>query len=173
MRSSCYINKRPVRPSVRPSVRPCTIYRHNAFILRNFLSLSLSLCPQGSILGVFLFNATIDDLEEGCPDIKQEKLAEKAEVTWSSTGPIPSTPLRQGASGPAAFDSPIVSPPLKRSRRLDYSIEQRTDLSEEPHDRTEAKWRQTLALLLRYISMSKINLENSYGFQVTGFFSPL
>ena len=131
-------------------------------------------CPQESILGVFLFNATIDDLEEDCPDIKQEKSTEKAKVTWLSTGPIPSTPLRQGAPGPAAVDSPIVRPPIRRCRRLDYSIEQRTNLPEEPHDRTEAKWRQTLALLLRYIddgfSLSKINFENSYGFQVTGVF---
>ena len=55
---------------------------------------------------------------------------------------------------------------------MDYSCEARVDLPEEKNDRTEAKWKQTLALLLRYIddgfSLSKINFENSFGFTVTG-----
>ena len=37
-------------------------------------------CPQGSILEVFLFNATIDDLEKGCADLSE---APKEDARWA------------------------------------------------------------------------------------------
>lgn len=47
-----------------------------------------------------------------------------------------------------------------------------TEIPIEPNARTESKWQEKLGALLRFIddsfSLTKINFENSYGFQVNG-----
>lgn len=151
-------------------------------------------CPQGSIPVVFLFNSTIDDLEEGCSDIAEsgtgveEKQADENQdededdedfspVTLTpETNPTVSTALLNSQ----LFDpteSPICGSFLARSRRgkkkpckLNITAEMAADIPPEPNTKTEAKWREKLAALLRFIDdgffLIKINFENSFGFQV-------
>ena len=66
-------------------------------------------CPQGSILGVFLFNTTIDDLEEDCQDLTDEApgvgfVEDEDEGDWEDFE--------------EAIDSAAVSTPSKEGGRL-------------------------------------------------------
>ena len=87
-------------------------------------------CPQGSILGVFLFNVTTDDLEDGCVDFEQSLLAGVAVLESESLredslpedppspdesleGPLvwaSSTPGRVVGGWPSAEKSPVLGP---------------------------------------------------------------
>ena len=57
-------------------------------------------------------------------------------------------------------------------RKLNYANELDVDLPEEPNHRMEARWRQIKVELLRFVDdgfcLSKVNFENSFGFEVNG-----
>ena len=124
-------------------------------------------CPQGSILGVFLFNATIDDLEEDCNELPDTRMSNRRNASA-----LPSTP--RGPAGPLEIEeSPIVKAPRRcRRRRLDYTEEMQEVVPKEGNHWTEARWKEALALFLRFIDdgfcLTKINFENSLGFTVNG-----
>ena len=130
-------------------------------------------------MGVFIFNATIDDFEEGCEDLKEHRKeevepTERGERTDSPAPEEPtvtmSTPIRRRAVG---HEEPEESPILRKKKKvtkLNYTIEGRQEVPFEPNDRTEAKWVAKPAASLRFIddcfSLSKVNFENSYGFKI-------
>ena len=71
-------------------------------------------CPQGSILGVFLFNVTTDDLEDDiCPPLEPDPaLAPSTPPSGDQLDPILSPPA----------DGPACSTPVTASNALDSSI---------------------------------------------------
>lgn len=57
-------------------------------------------CHQGSILGVFLFNVTIDDLEAGCPDVEDSSRPRPAGSSSSDEDPqVRSFTSSEGSDG--------------------------------------------------------------------------
>ena len=89
-------------------------------------------CPQVSILGVFLFNVTVDDLEEGCQDVsrsltgvqepsgsaKSDREDESPQKDEPVMMPVTSTPSRHSQDAAAPFeDSPVCPGFLRRSRK--------------------------------------------------------
>ena len=70
-----------------------------------------------------------------------------------------------------ATESPIVRP-RKGRRRLNYTNELDEEVPHEANHWTEAKWKAALAVFLRFIDdgfcLSKVNYENSLGFEVNG-----
>ena len=138
-------------------------------------------CPQGSILGVFLFNSTIDDLESGCDDLvdyNQEKepaeTAEDSSTDDQSEGEqhresnvevTLSTPKRPLARRLQPGISPIrplhglsigpnsgrVVKRRRRPTRLNISSELAQSIPHEPNHVTEAKWKAKLASFHRFV----------------------
>ena len=147
-------------------------------------------CPQGSILGVFLFNCTIDDLESGCQDVKDSlvynpvasdnscdsSLDDVELPTLGNAHTVCSTPTRSNGDRPTATESPILGlhqgPRRQQMRPLELSFEARQDVPDEVNHWTEAKWQASLAALLRFVddgfTLAKVNFENSVGYSVNG-----
>lgn len=81
-------------------------------------------CSQGSILGVYLFNITIDDLEDGCQDLTQDPSetvvmdaeTESEEEIQHDPQQAASTPIRRPASMPCA-ESPVGVPGNRKNKK--------------------------------------------------------
>ena len=115
-------------------------------------------CPQGSILDVFLFSATIDNIESGCVDLEDSEVTGEADGGAAADddeesedeailenesvreAPAMSTPIRRPA---ALHASPGESPVTylrksRKPRRLEISGEGRLLIPHEINHRTEA-----------------------------------
>ena len=87
--------------------------------------------PQGSILGFFLFNRTIDDLGEGSNNVVDYSVGvdggEEEDEEAESSGPVLSTPVRPEVHRTDTLKSPLVRR-RKASVRLNYSMKMRQEI---------------------------------------------
>ena len=145
-------------------------------------------CPQGSILGVFLFNVTTDDLEDSsefvsdpgapCPEIDEAFHTAPADVRDAGEdGPYPDFgwhdsddqsseesfhSARSRMSSSTDAGSPIVGRP---TRRVVYSSEEDLPLPPEPTTTCLGQWRPQLIDVDKYVDDNlqeeRVSMENA------------
>ena len=147
-------------------------------------------CPQGSILGVFLFNATINDLEDNYIAPQAAPNVESSPEDAAGPGMAASTPTSAGrptvggstsdedieevsGSDMAGSDSFDFLPEVREAkRRLLYHSSDDEEIPHESNTVTQMKWRVTPISLLKYVddnvSCEKINMDSADRLVVDG-----
>ena len=145
--------------------------------------------PQGSILGVFLFNTATDDLEDGEGIGPQGDPSTEESSDWSDTGSPPpvggdltSTPAAtapgysllpddspvRGRAWPDARYLPVESNARRAERaavrRIVYSSEEETAITEE-YSRKNARRVERTPLIFKYVDdnlqLNRVNMETA------------
>ena len=117
--------------------------------------------------GTVITLADYSDLEEDCDELPETRRSIRRQGAA-----VLSTPRSSLTGSPMLEESPIVKAPRtgRRRRRLNYTEEMQEERPQERNHWTEAKWKEALALFLKFIDdgfcLSKINFENSLGFTV-------
>ena len=145
--------------------------------------------PQGSILGVLLFNITTDNLEDDPEDLKTQRLRPDTSPPRQQAqdgGPTFSTPVRQEQSVQDVPDLEITPLRIPMNSRgfiflsnarnipedLDRTMLRDTTLPSEPNPKTSAIWKDRPSGKHKYVDDgiidSKLNMETVDAEEVEG-----